>query len=107
MKRSLTADAREQLELARSHSGRAAITVFGGHEQSLRQTLIALLAGSEMKEHESPGEATMQVLSGRLRVNAGDDEWEGRDGDFIAIPQSRHSVTAITDATFLLTVAKA
>ena len=44
-KSSLTALAREQLELARAaSSGRSAHTVFGGHEHVLHQTLIALVA---------------------------------------------------------------
>lgn len=39
---SLTVLARAQLDLAkRTSSGRSATTVFGGHEQTLRQTLIA------------------------------------------------------------------
>ena len=42
---SLTALADEQQALARTaHSGRAAHTVYGGHEHTLRQTLLALLA---------------------------------------------------------------
>lgn len=38
-----------------SHSGRAAQTVYGGHEHGLRQTVIALAGGHELAEHESPG----------------------------------------------------
>ena len=46
MNTSLTALAREQLELAlAASSGRSAHTVFGGSEHHLRQTLIALAAG--------------------------------------------------------------
>jgi hypothetical protein len=45
-KRSLDALAREQLEAARrATAGRAAQTVFGGHEHVMRQTVIALLRG--------------------------------------------------------------
>ena len=40
---SLTALARQQLELAQgTSSGRSASTVYGGHEHTLRQTVIAL-----------------------------------------------------------------
>ena len=64
-KSSLTALARQQLELARqTPTGRSAHTVFGGHEHVLRQTLIALVAGQGLNEHESPGEATLHVLQG-------------------------------------------
>ncbi len=63
---SLTALAREHLETARAaSSGRSAHTVYGGHEHSLRQTLMAMTAGSTMDDHESPGEATLQVHSGQ------------------------------------------
>jgi quercetin dioxygenase-like cupin family protein len=103
---SLDALAREQLERARSGRGRSATTVFGGHEQRLRQTVMAMLAGSETGEHASPGEATLQVLRGRIRLIAGDDAWEGRTGDLLLIPPTRHSVLAVEDAIVLLTVAK-
>jgi quercetin dioxygenase-like cupin family protein len=69
-KSSLTALAREQLKLARrASSGRSADTVYGGHEHALRQTVIALVAGRELSEHENPGEATVHVLHGRVRLN--------------------------------------
>ncbi|HET6909991.1 MAG TPA: LuxR family transcriptional regulator, partial [Mycobacteriales bacterium] len=45
-KLSLDATAREQLDRARQSAGRSAITVFGGHEQSLRQTVIAMTSGA-------------------------------------------------------------
>lgn len=104
-KLSLDATAREQLERARE-SGRAATTVFGGHEQSLRQTVIAMTAGTGMGEHESPGEATLQVILGRVTLCAGDDKWSGRAGDLLLIPPARHSLSADEDAVVLLTVAK-
>lgn len=105
-KMSLEALGREQLEEARRGAGRAASTVFGGHEQVLRQTVIGLIAGAEMKEHESPGAATLHVLSGRVRLTAGDDSWEGRTGDLIVIPPARHGLSALEDSVVLLTVAK-
>jgi quercetin dioxygenase-like cupin family protein len=105
-KLSLDAVAREQLELARRGPGRAASTVFGGHEQALRQTVIALTASAALDEHESPGEATLQVLSGRVRLTAGADEWDARSGDFVLIPPRRHSLTAMEDSAVLLTVVK-
>lgn len=104
---SLTALVREHLELARgASSGRSAHTVYGGHEHSLRQTLIALTAGKELAEHENPGEATLQVLHGRVRVANGNTHWDGTPGDHIVIPQSRHSLNALEDSAVLLTVAK-
>lgn len=106
-KSSLTALAREKLETARSaSSGRAAETVYGGHERVLRQTLVALASGQVMDEHENPGEATVQVLQGRVRLKAGATSWDGSAGDLIVIPQARHSLEALEDSTVLLTVAK-
>lgn len=87
-------------------SGRAAQTVYGGHEHVLRQTLIALVAGQVMDEHENPGEATVYVVHGRVRLIAGDTAWEGRSGDLLIIPDARHAVEALEDAVMLLTVAK-
>lgn len=106
-KHSLEALAREQLERAgRAASGRSAATVYGGHEHVLRQTLIALLAGQSLSEHENPGEATVHVLHGRVRLTASDDSWEGREGDLLIVPQSSHALEAIEDSAVLLTVAK-
>lgn len=59
-KRSLTALAREHLANAHATgSGRSAETVYGGNEHLLRQTVMALVAGRELDEHDSPGEATL------------------------------------------------
>ena len=102
---SLTAVADEQLARARqSHSGRAAHTVYGGRDHFLRQTVIAILEGRELSEHESPGEATLQVLRGRVKVHAGRDTWGGGIGDFLIIPPVRHSLSAIEDSVVLLSV---
>jgi quercetin dioxygenase-like cupin family protein len=107
-KSSLTALARQQLELAHNaSSGRSAHTVYGGHEHVLRQTVIALVAGASLDEHESPGEATVHVLSGRVRLRTSENGWEGSPGDLLIVPDTRHSLEALESSTVLLTVAKA
>ncbi|MBV9095314.1 MAG: cupin domain-containing protein [Streptosporangiaceae bacterium] len=105
---SLDAIAREQARRAAAASaGRSAETVYGGHEHALRQTVLALTAGSAMTEHENPGEATVQVLRGRVRLTAGEVTWEGRSGDLIVVPDARHALQAVEDSVLLLTVSKA
>jgi quercetin dioxygenase-like cupin family protein len=104
---SLDAIAREQQKKASSaSSGRAAETVYGGHEKSLRQTVISLTGGTELTEHENPGESTLLVLVGRVRLSSAEVSWEGRRGDLLAVPDARHSLLALEDASVLLTVVK-
>lgn len=90
----------------RAGSGRAAETIFGGHEHVLRQTVLALNAGSSLSEHENPGEATVYVLDGRVRLTADGEAWDGRTGDLIVVPDRRHALEALEDSAILLTVAK-
>ncbi|MCU1433198.1 MAG: LuxR family transcriptional regulator [Actinotalea sp.] len=106
-KSSLVALGRQQLAAARrAASGRSAKTVHGGHEKVLRQTLIAMCAGRSSDDYENPGEATVHVLSGRVRLISGTVSWEGSAGDLLIIPRSPSSWHALEDSTLLLTVAK-
>src|SRR5215203_7356244 len=64
-KLSIEALARQQMKLAATAGGRhTADTVYGGHEKVLRQTVIGMIAGARLAEHENPGEATVLILSG-------------------------------------------
>jgi len=104
---SLVALARQQMHAAeQTTSGTSAKTVYGGHEHVLRQTLIGLRAGAVMAEHANPGEATLHVLEGRVRLVAGTDSWDGRAGDLLVVPPARHSVEAVDNSAVLLTVGK-
>jgi quercetin dioxygenase-like cupin family protein len=105
-KSSLTALVRQQLDRARAaSSGRSSSTVYGGHAHVLRQTVIALAAGQKLDEHDNPGDATLQVLAGRVRLATRDAAWDGMSGDFLIIPDARHTLEAVSDAAVLLTVA--
>ena len=101
----LTSIADDLLDQAqRAPAGRAARTVYGGASHGLRQTVIALTEGSELSEHESPGEATLQVLAGHVRLVGAASEVEAVAGELAAVPRTRHSLYAHTDSIVLLTV---
>ncbi|MEV0895327.1 cupin domain-containing protein [Actinoplanes sp. NPDC049802] len=104
---SLTDLAEQQLAAARvAPAGRSAHTVHGGSGRALRQTLIALAGGQRLDDHESPGEATLQVLRGRVRLVAADDSADASTGELLIVPGTRHSLEAIQDSVVLLTVVK-
>lgn len=104
---SLEALARQQLEQAvTAGGGHTADTVYGGHEKVLRQTVIGMTQGASLAEHANPGEATVQVLRGRVRLSTGELSWDARTGDLLIVPDARHSLEALEDSAILLTVAK-
>jgi quercetin dioxygenase-like cupin family protein len=97
--------AEQQLDAARqATSGRSAHTIRGGRQYALHQTLLALIAGRGLDEHQSPGEATLQILRGRVRLATAEEAWEATVGDYLDIPPLRHDLSAIEDSVVLLTV---
>ena len=84
-------------------AGRTARTVMTG--TVMRVTMIALAAGTELAEHDSPTAATLQLITGKVTLRAGDQEWPIYPGQLMAIPPQRHSVLAHADSAVLLTVA--
>ncbi len=103
---SLANTAQARMEHARSAAhGRSARTVHGGHDRALRQTVVALRAGTTLHEHHSPREATLQVLAGRVRLTNGTQVAEAAAGDLLTVPAEAHTLDAVEDTALLLTVA--
>lgn len=101
----LVAGARELLAQAGGlAAGRAARTLTPGAGAPLKQTMLALLEGRELDEHQTPGPATIQVLSGRATLRTRDTELELSEGQWASIPAELHDVRAETDVALLLTV---
>ncbi len=95
------------LQQARDKSaGRAARHLSGGPESTMTHTVIALVQGSTLAEHENPGEATVLVLSGDIRLDSESGSAEGHQGDLLIIPPERHSLAALTDSAVMLTAVK-
>lgn len=91
---------------ADSPNGRATQLVHTASDAGLSQVLLALRVGCELADHANPGEATLQVLSGRVRLTAGDEAWNLSAGEYVAIPRRRHAVLAEQDSVALLTIVR-
>ncbi|WTW93215.1 cupin [Streptomycetaceae bacterium NBC_01309] len=95
--------------LAHEHLRKAAASEHGRsahlflHEGPLRQTVIALTAGSALDEHNAPVAASIHVLVGSVRITAPRGDIDVPEGAVQAIPQERHGLTALEDAAVLLT----
>ncbi|GGB14446.1 LuxR family transcriptional regulator [Flexivirga endophytica] len=91
---------------AAASSGRATRALHAAPGGVLTQVVLALMSGRELSEHENPGEAFLQILRGRARLTAGDEQWDLGAGDLVAIPQRRHALLALEDAVVVLTMAR-
>jgi quercetin dioxygenase-like cupin family protein len=104
---SLTALADGLLKYALNASdGRGIRSIHGGRPHPLQQTVIALTEGQRLDEYADPGEATVQVLRGRVRVTSGDDATDCSAGQLLIVPGSGHTLTALEDAVLLISVAR-
>jgi len=103
----LNALAAEHLAAARlASNGRSSAKLIGDHTRLLRKNLIALAEGAALQDHESPGEATLMVLQGRIEFRAGGESVTLDAGQMLVIPPERHGLTALSDAVVVLSVAK-
>jgi quercetin dioxygenase-like cupin family protein len=98
--------AREQIksESAWLNSDRNAITLF--KNEGLRIVLIALHEQAELKAHKAPGIITVQVLEGSIRFKTDKQESDLGTGELLTLHTGiTHSVLALSEAVFLLTIA--
>ena len=66
---------------------------------------IVLPAGKVIADHKAPGEITVQCLEGRIIFKTMGQEKELRAGNLLYLsPEAKHSVEAIEDSSFLLTM---
>lgn len=72
------------------------------HDGPLRQSILALAAGTELAEHNAPDAASLQVLVGRVRIT-GREPAEVGAGGLVVLTHERHAVVALEDSAFLLT----
>ena len=96
--------AQVRLEPAYRTSDRNALTVF--KTDGMRIVLLALHAGAELKTHTAPGIISVQVLEGRLMFRTAEQATGLAQGQLLTLHAGiPHSVTAVTEAVFLLTLA--
>ena len=90
------------VEARSASSGRCAVTIHGGHVNSLRQTVIGLAAGHALDAHENTGEITLQMIRGRAQVVTASGDAHVVAGDYVVVPQTWDSFEALDDTVVLL-----
>ena len=95
---------KQLLSEARESSGRAAVTLTPSDGGPLKQTLIALSAGTELGEHPSPGPSAIHVLEGAGTLSWGDGTQRLTAGEWAPLPLDKHGLSAEEDLVALLTV---
>lgn len=73
------------------------------HDGVLRQSIIALTAGTRLHEHLSPHATSLHVLAGRIAVTGQDGDRQIAEGQLQRITHARHGIEALEDSVFLLT----
>jgi len=72
----------------------------------IRIVLSVLRAAMRIPEHTTEGRISVQVLSGRIRLNAAGRTFDLRAGNLLALDQGApHDIEALEDSAFLLTIA--
>ncbi len=86
-------------------SDRNSITIF--KSESITMVLIALHPNAEMKPHKANGLLSVQVLYGKIEFSTDAQSSTLHAGQMIALQENiTHSVRAVIESCFLLTIAK-
>jgi quercetin dioxygenase-like cupin family protein len=74
-------------------------------EHGITVVLTALKQGAQLREHDTPGPATVQVIDGEVAMKVGDEGMSLGPGQLIAFDaRVPHEVEATSDAAILITV---
>ncbi|RYF25303.1 MAG: cupin domain-containing protein [Comamonadaceae bacterium] len=66
---------------------------------------VVLPAGKELRQHDTPGEITVQCIEGEVEFHAGTSAHLLQAGDFLHLePRAVHAIRALKDASLLLTI---
>jgi quercetin dioxygenase-like cupin family protein len=85
-------------------SDRNAVTIF--KSDTMRIVLIGLHENAELKPHKAKGVISFQVLEGEIEFSTEQQSTQLGTGQMIALQDSiMHSVKAVTESCFLLTLA--
>lgn len=83
---------------------RNAITIFKSND--VRVVMIALHADGDLPEHTAKGTITVQVLEGKMEFSTAENSVQLAAGEMLVLQKNiPHSVRAIEETVFLLTVA--
>jgi quercetin dioxygenase-like cupin family protein len=85
-------------------SDRNSITIF--KSETMRIVLMGLHENAELKPHKANGVISVQVLEGKINFSTEQQSSQIEKGQMIALQENIiHSVIALTDSFFLLTLA--
>lgn len=73
--------------------------------QQLEVIRVVLPAGKALRQHDTPGEITVQCIEGEVEFSVGPTAHMLSAGDFLHLaPRAPHALRAIRDASLLVTI---
>ncbi len=86
-------------------AGKATHTLVAYH--NFKQLMIYMQPGSRWNEHSTAGRISLQVLRGKIRLMALNQQHELSPGDLFSLDSNtKHDVEGVEESWFLLTVAR-